>query len=76
MSVKVFCAGAVAALVGGVLLGGAMRPNPGATDDGRPAGPQMLANWSGAHSTGPFDPSSPSGGAFPKSDDAAPAAGD
>lgn len=56
MSVKVLFAGAAAALVGGMLLGGAMRPNLGAADDGRPAGPQMFANWSGARSTGPFDP--------------------
>jgi|SRR5437879_1546031 len=56
MSVKVLLAGAAAALVSGVLLGGAMRPNLGSADDGRPAGPQMFANWSGARSTGPFDP--------------------
>jgi hypothetical protein len=57
MSVKVLCAGAVAALVSGMLLGGAMRPNLGAAD-GRPAGPQMFASWSWSRtrSTGPFDP--------------------
>jgi hypothetical protein len=53
--VKVLIAGTAVALVGGVLLGGAMRPNLSAADDGRPAGPQMFANWHGA-STGPFDP--------------------
>ncbi|HEX4709742.1 hypothetical protein [Phenylobacterium sp.] len=56
MSVKVLFAGTAMALAGGVLLGGAMRPNLGAADDGRPAGPQMFASWSGTRSTGPFDP--------------------
>jgi hypothetical protein len=47
--------GAGAALIAGLLLGGAMQPH---LDDGdtRPAGPQMFADWAGARSTGPFDP--------------------
>ena len=51
---KVLLSGAAAAAITGVLLGGAMRPHLDA--DGRPAGPQMFANWSGVRSTGPFDP--------------------
>ena len=47
-------AGAAVALACGLLLGGAMRPDLG--DDGRPAGPQMIAGWSAQRSTGPFDP--------------------
>jgi hypothetical protein len=53
--VKVLLSGAVAAAITGVLLGGAMQPHLDAAD-GRPAGPQMFANWSGERSTGPFDP--------------------
>ncbi|RAK60614.1 hypothetical protein DJ021_12755 [Phenylobacterium hankyongense] len=45
--------GAGLALVAGLLMGGAMKPNLGGDD--RPAGPQMFAGWSGARSTGPFD---------------------
>ena len=47
-------AGLAAAL--GILLGGSMKPD--LELDGRPAGPQMLAGWSGVRSTGPFDPGS------------------
>ncbi len=47
-------AGLAAAL--GILLGGSMKPDLDL--DGRPAGPQMLAGWSGVRSTGPFDPGS------------------
>jgi hypothetical protein len=53
--VKVLLSGAAAAAITGVLLGGAMQPHLDAAD-GRPAGPQMFANWSGVRSTGPFDP--------------------
>jgi hypothetical protein len=53
--VKVLLSGAAAAAITGILLGGAMQPHLDAAD-GRPAGPQMFANWSGARSTGPFDP--------------------
>ena len=52
---KVLLSGAAAAAIAGVLLGGAMQPHLDAAD-GRPAGPQMFANWSGVRSTGPFDP--------------------
>jgi hypothetical protein len=51
---RTFASGAAVAVVSGLLLGGAMQPNLG--DDGRPAGPQMIAGWAGARSTGPFDP--------------------
>jgi hypothetical protein len=47
--------GAACALVAGLLLGGAMQPHLDAAD-GRPAGPQMFADWAGVRSTGPFDP--------------------
>src|SRR3954451_16584628 len=47
--------GAAAALAAGLLLGGAMQPHLD-EGDGRPAGPQMFADWAGARSTGPFDP--------------------
>jgi hypothetical protein len=53
--VKVLLSGAAAAAISGVLLGGAMQPHLDAAE-GRPAGPQMFANWSGVRSTGPFDP--------------------
>jgi hypothetical protein len=53
--VKVLLSGAGAAAITGILLGGAMQPHLDAAH-GRPAGPQMFANWSGARSTGPFDP--------------------
>jgi hypothetical protein len=46
--------GAACALVAGLLLGSAMQPHLDG-GDGRPAGPQMFANWAGARSTGPFD---------------------
>lgn len=52
---KVLLSGAAAAAITGVLLGGAMQPHLD-DGDGRPAGPQMFANWSGVRSTGPFDP--------------------
>jgi len=47
--------GAAAALVAGMLAGSFMQPHL-ADGDGRPAGPQMFADWAGARSTGPFDP--------------------
>ncbi|HEX3367668.1 hypothetical protein [Phenylobacterium sp.] len=53
----VFLSGAAVALTAGVLLGGAMQPHL-ASDDGRPAGPQMFAAYDG-RSTGPFDPGDP-----------------
>ena len=51
---KVFLPGAGVALAAGLLLGGAMQPHLD-TDDSRPAGPQMLAERSGARSEGPTD---------------------
>ncbi|MFI4966931.1 MAG: hypothetical protein ACHP9T_16395 [Caulobacterales bacterium] len=51
---KALLSGAAAAAVAGVMLGAAMQPHLDA--DGRPAGPQMFANWTGDRSTGPFDP--------------------
>jgi hypothetical protein len=47
--------GAAVALAAGLLLGSAMQPHLD-DGDGRPAGPQMFADWAGARSTGPFDP--------------------
>jgi hypothetical protein len=41
------------AAVAGLLLGGAMKPDLRAEE--RPEGPQIIAGWSGARSTGPFD---------------------
>jgi hypothetical protein len=51
----VLLAGAGVSLAAGLMLGGAMQPH---LDDGdnRPAGPQMIADWAGDRSTGPFDP--------------------
>jgi hypothetical protein len=43
------------AVVAGLLMGAAMKPNLNAGD--RPQGPQMFAGWSGTRSTGPFDDS-------------------
>jgi hypothetical protein len=54
---KTLASGAALALACGVMLGGSMRPDLG--DDGRPAGPQQIAGWAGARSTGPFDPGMP-----------------
>lgn len=51
---KALFAGVGAAAVAGMLMGAAMKPN--LAGDDRPAGPQILAGWSGARSTGPFDP--------------------
>jgi hypothetical protein len=51
---KVPMAGAACMLAAGLLLGGAMQPHLDAAD-GRPAGPQMFADWPGVRSTGPFD---------------------
>lgn len=45
--------GAGVALVAGLLMGAVAKPDL-ASDD-RPAGPQMMAGWSGTRSTGPFD---------------------
>jgi hypothetical protein len=53
--VKVLLAGAGVSLAAGLLLGGAMQPHLDEGDD-RPAGPQMIADWAGDRSTGPFDP--------------------
>jgi hypothetical protein len=53
----VFLSGAAVALTTGVLLGGAMQPHL-ASDDDRPAGPQIVASYDG-RSTGPFDPGDP-----------------
>jgi hypothetical protein len=45
--------GAGLALVAGLLMGAAMKPNLGWDD--RPVGPQIFTGWSGVRSTGPFD---------------------
>ena len=50
---KSVLAGAGVALVTGLLMGAIAKPELAA--DGRPAGPQILAGWSGVRSTGPFD---------------------
>lgn len=41
------------AVMAGILMGGAMKPDLGG--DERPQGPQLFAGWSGVRSTGPFD---------------------
>ncbi|MGZ3377650.1 MAG: hypothetical protein ACXU8S_13735 [Phenylobacterium sp.] len=51
---KVFLPGAGLALAAGILLGGAMQPQ--LYDGDRPGGPQMVADFAGERSTGPFDP--------------------
>jgi len=51
--VKAVLTGAGVALVAGLLMGAVARPDLVADD--RPAGPQILAGWSGVRSTGPFD---------------------
>jgi hypothetical protein len=51
--VKALLGGACVALVAGLLMGAVAKPDLGY--DGRPAGPQMLAAWGGARSSGPFD---------------------
>ncbi len=51
---KVLAGGAALALVCGIMLGGAMRPN--LDGDDRPAGPQMIAGWSADRAGGPADP--------------------
>lgn len=50
---KALYAGAGLALTAGLLLGGAMKPTFAA--DGRPEGPQVFQDWTGAKPTGPFD---------------------
>jgi hypothetical protein len=52
MKVKALCAGAGLALVAGLTMGAAMKPNLAADD--RPKGPQVVADWTQAP-TGPFD---------------------
>jgi len=52
---KVFAPGAGLALATGLFLGGLMQPHLDEGDQ-RPAGPQMLADWAGERSSGPFDP--------------------
>lgn len=52
MTIKALCAGAGLALVAGLTMGAAMKPNLAADD--RPEGPQAVADWSQAP-TGPFD---------------------
>jgi hypothetical protein len=52
MTVKALCAGAGLALVAGLTMGTAMKPNL-AVDD-RPEGPQVVADWTQTP-TGPFD---------------------
>jgi len=51
--VKALLGGAAVALVAGLLMGAVAKPDLGYDD--RPAGPQMLAAWGGARSSGPFD---------------------
>jgi hypothetical protein len=51
--VKTVLAGAGIAAAAGLLMGGAARPQ--LSIDDRPEGPQILAGWTGARSTGPFD---------------------
>lgn len=51
---KIFLPGAGLALAAGILLGGAMQPE--LYDGDRPSGPQMIADFAGERSTGPFDP--------------------
>jgi hypothetical protein len=51
---KIFLPGAGLALATGMLLGGAMQPQ--LYDGDRPAGPQIIADFAGERSTGPFDP--------------------
>jgi len=53
--VKIVASGAAAALLSGVFLGHLMALNLAASAD-RPAGPQMIADFVGERSTGPFDP--------------------
>jgi hypothetical protein len=53
--VKTLLAGAGLALVAGLLMGSAMKPD--LISDDRPIGPQIFAGWSGNRSTGPFDDS-------------------
>src|SRR4051794_35484190 len=50
---KALLVGSGVALAAGLLSGGAMRPD--LLYDGRPAGPQAYAGWTG-EPTGPFDP--------------------
>ncbi|MDB5419281.1 MAG: hypothetical protein JWP50_2700 [Phenylobacterium sp.] len=49
---KTQLAGAGVALVAGLLMGAAAKPDLNSTD--RPEGPQMLAGWGGARGAGPF----------------------
>lgn len=50
---KALFSGVGMAAVAGMLMGAAMRPDLNEGD--RPEGPQILAGWSAARSTGPFD---------------------
>lgn len=50
---KALFSGVGMAAVAGLLMGTAMRPDLNEGD--RPEGPQILAGWSAARSTGPFD---------------------
>lgn len=52
---KTILPGVALAVAAGLSLGGMMKPNL-LEGDGRPAGPQMMADWAGVRSTGPFDP--------------------
>jgi hypothetical protein len=54
-TLKSLYAGAGVACVFGLLMGAVMKPTLDVGD--RPEGPQILAGWSGARSTGPFDDS-------------------
>ena len=51
---KIVLPGAGLALAAGMLIGGAMQPQ--LYDGDRPAGPQIIADFAGVRSTGPFDP--------------------
>lgn len=50
---KTVLLGAGIALAAGLLMGAAAKPDLAADD--RPEGPQIMAGWPGARSTGPFD---------------------
>lgn len=50
---KALLSGAAISAVAGLLMGAVAKPD--LLEDGRPAGPQMMAGWGAGRSTGPFD---------------------
>jgi len=60
--VKTAYAGAGLALMAGLLMGAAMKPELGADD--RPAGPQIVAGSAGARAAGPFEDDAPTFAAY------------